>query len=319
MNTSREEISHIVQKELRYMINNVPEVQHELIGVMAQTFAMRSDLQIILSHLDAQGERSEALREDFNRQFADHTQRMDAFAQRMDHFAEVQAEHSKRMDHFAEVQVEHSKRMDHFAEVQVEHSKRMDHFAEVQAEHSQRMDAFAQRMDHFAEVQAEHSQRMDELREDFNRGFAHLSSRIDRLDESVSALNMSVSAMGARWGMMSESAFREGLIGVLKETGWHVKNYWKMDTRGIVFAEPDQVEIDVVIHNGAHSLIEIKSSVSRGDVEHFRRKVIFYEQEEDVKVERTLIISPMFGPRARELAQAKGMETYTSAYDVPGP
>ncbi len=86
-----------------------------------------------------------------------------------------------------------------------------------------------------------------------------------------------------------------------------------------VFAEPDQVEIDVVIHNGAHSLIEIKSSVSRGDVEHFRRKVIFYEQEEDVKVERTLIISPMFGPKARELAQAKGMETYTSAYDVPGP
>ena len=75
----------------------------------------------------------------------------------------------------------------------------------------------------------------------------------------------------------------------------------------------------MVIHNGTHLLIEIKSSVSRGDVEHFHRKIAFYEQEEGVKVKRALVISPMFGPRARELAQARGMETYTSVYDVPKP
>ncbi len=195
---------------------------------MAQTFSLRTDLQAVLERIDAQGARIEALREDFNRQFTDH------------------------------------------------------------------------------------SRRMDGLREDFNRGFAQLSDRMSRMEGTLGGL-------GARWGMMAESAFRDGLIGVLRDTGWHVENYRRVDTQGTVFAEPDQVEIDVVIHNGTHSLIEIKSSISRGDVEHFYRKIAFYEQEEDVEVERTLVISPMFGPGARELAQVRGMETYTSAYDVPSP
>jgi len=256
MTITREELPALVREELSRLLTSVPAVQYELIGVMAHTFAQRTDLQAVLEHIDAQGERIdaqgeriEALREDFNRQFA-------------------------------------------------EHSRRMDHFAAVQEEHSRRMDEF--------------SQRMNELREDFNRGFAHLSGRIDRMESTLGAL-------GARWGMMAESAFREGLIGVLRQTGWQVKNYRKMDTRGIVFAEPDQVEIDVVIHDGTHSLIEIKSSISRGDVEHFYRKVAFYEQEEGVKVERMLIISPMFDPRARKLALLRGMEVYSSAYDVSGP
>ena len=256
MTITREELPGLVREELTHLLTSVPAVQYELIGVMAHTFAQRTDLQAVLERIDAQGERIEeqgrrieALREDFNRQFADH-------------------------------------------------SRRMDHFAAVQEEHSRRMDAF--------------SQRMDELREDFNRGFAHLSDRMDQVESTLGAL-------GARRGLMSESAFREGLIGVLRETGWQVKNYRRMDTRGIVFKEPDQVEIDVVIHDGTHSLIEIKSSISRGDVEHFYRKVAFYEQEEDVKVGRMLMISPMFGPQARELAQSRGMETYTSAYDMPRP
>jgi hypothetical protein len=242
MTITREELPTLVREELTHLLTSVPAVQYELIGVMAQTFAQRTDLQAVLERIEAQGERIEALREDFNRQFAEHSRRMDEFSRRMDEF----------------------------------------------------------------------SRRMDELREDFNRGFAHLSGRMDRVESTLGAL-------GARWGMMAESAFREGLIGVLRETGWQVKNYRKMDTHGVVFREPDQVEIDVVIHNGTHSLIEIKSSISRGDVEHFQRKVTFYEQEEGVKVKRMLIISPMFGPRARELAQSRGMETYTSAYDVPRP
>ena len=260
MSISREEISTIVREELSYLITSVPAVRYELTGALAYTFALRTDLQAVLERIDAQGERIDALREDFNRQFAEHSRRMD----------EMRGDFNRQF---------------------VEHSRRMDHFAAVQEEHSRRM---------------------DELREDFNRGFAHLSGRIDRLEATVGGL-------GARWGMMAESAFREGLTGVLRETGWQVGHYRKMDTRGIVFKEPDQVEIDVVIHDGTHSLIEIKSSISRGDVEHFYRKIGFYEQEEGVQVERALVISPMFGPRARELAQARGMETYTSAYDVPGP
>ncbi|MEA3341185.1 MAG: DUF3782 domain-containing protein, partial [Chloroflexota bacterium] len=202
---------------------------------------------------------------------------------------------------------EHSKRMDHFAEVQVEHSKRMDHFAEVQAEHSKRMD-------HFAEVQAEHSKHIDALREDFNRGFNLLSERMDRGFKRVDA---HLGALGARWGTESESAFREGMADILAhETGLRVVNYLEMDPDGVVFDRPDQVEIDVVVQDGTHTLVEIKSSVSRADVAAFARKVKFYEREEGVESTRAIIISPMFAPRAREIAQELGMATFPSVYDV---
>ena len=65
-----------------------------------------------------------------------------------------------------------------------------------------------------------------------------------------------------------------------------------MDTEGQVFGQPDQVEIDVVIHDGDYWLLELKSSISRGDVSLFRRKVAFYEREEAVEVRRSILISP---------------------------
>jgi hypothetical protein len=124
-------------------------------------------------------------------------------------------------------------------------------------------------------------------------------------------------AIGARWGLESESAFRDGPASILaQETGLKVTRYHKMDTAGFVFGQPDQVEIDVVIQDGKHTLIEIKSSTSWQEVHNFARKVAFYEQEEGAEVRRMIIISPMLGPGAKELADELGIETFTSAYDV---
>ncbi len=179
-------------------------------------------------------------------------------------------------------------------------NQRMEEFAARQEEHSRRLD----------EMREDFNRRMDEMREDFNRGFIQLSKEIRDVD-------LHVQAMGARWGILAEDAFRAGIAGILtEETGLKVERYLKMDTKGQVFGQPDQVEIDVVIHNGDYWLLEVKSSISRGDVSIFQRKVAFYEQEEKVKVRRSIIISPYFDPGAQEQARALGMETYTSAREV---
>jgi hypothetical protein len=172
------------------------------------------------------------------------------------------------------------------------------------------MEDFNQRMTEFTKQREEHSRRMDELREDFNRGFTQHSREIRDVD-------LHVQALGARWGILTEGAFREGIAGILTaETGLKVERYLKMDTEGQVFGQPDQVEIDVVIHNGDCWLLELKSSISRGDVSLFQRKVAFYEREEGVEVKRSILISPYFDPGAEELARDLGIETYTSAREV---
>jgi len=84
-----------------------------------------------------------------------------------------------------------------------------------------------------------------------------------------------------------------------------------------VFGRPEQVELDVVIHNGTLILIEIKSSVSKADLYVFERKVRFYERRHECKAQRRIVISPMIDPRAREAGEQLRMELYADSADVP--
>ncbi len=190
----------------------------------------------------------------------------------------------------------------------------LDHLDALRQDFNQRMLEFAQRQDEFA-------QRLDAQREDFNQRMLEFAQRQDdfdqRLDERTRRLESHIGALGARWGIMAEESFRNGLTGILDDRfGMRVERFWQMDTTGQVFGRPDQVEIDVVVHDGEHWLMELKSSMSRGDVYLFERKVAFYEESKEVTAQRKIIISPMVERGAEEVARTLGIEVYTSAYDL---
>ncbi len=74
-----------------------------------------------------------------------------------------------------------------------------------------------------------------------------------------------IGALGSRWGLHAEEAFRNGLKGILEDSfGVEVLNVTEFDDAGEVFGSPDQVELDIIIRNGVLILCEIKSSMSRG-------------------------------------------------------
>ena len=59
---------------------------------------------------------------------------------------------------------------------------------------------------------------MNKLREDMIRGFELVERRIELVERHISAL-------GARWGLMAESAFRKSLRGLLeREFGFKVES-----------------------------------------------------------------------------------------------
>jgi hypothetical protein len=128
-------------------------------------------------------------------------------------------------------------------------------------------------------------------------------------------IDQTIGALGARWGMMSENAFRNALRGILEENfGVKVERVRYKDESGEVFGRPDQVELDVVIYDGQMLVCEIKSSASRADVYAFERKVRSYEKRVGRKADRAILISPMI--EDAELARRLGIEVYTSADDV---
>ena len=141
----------------------------------------------------------------------------------------------------------------------------------------------------------------------------HTDDRLTRFEKSLHA---SISALGARWGIRTEDSFRNAIQGIVSEfTDLQVEHFSIFDPAGEVFGRPDQVEIDVVIRNGQTIIGEIKSSISRGDVHLFDRKVKFYERLRGVNVSRKMIITPMLDYRARTLVDELGITVYSSAYD----
>ena len=138
--------------------------------------------------------------------------------------------------------------------------------------------------------------------------------RLDNFDSRLGAL-------GARWGLHSEEAFRSALQGILEKSfGVRVINLREWDDSGEVFGRPDQVELDVIIYNATLILCEIKSAVSKGDIALFNRKVKWYEQRHNRKADRCIVISPLADTRARQFARELGIEVYSFARDVrPGP
>ncbi|MGC8946316.1 MAG: PD-(D/E)XK nuclease family protein [Anaerolineae bacterium] len=265
----RETIRRILREELPRMVEEDQDFRYWLTGWIAETFPKRSEVEQALAQVL---EHLVALREDFNRQFALQSQRLEVVEQRL----EVVEQRLEVVE--------------------------------------QRLEVVEQRLDAF-------EQRMEELRQDFNRQMMRLVERHESLEQRVNQgfarLEATVGAIGARWGMMAEEAFRSGMAGILRDQfGWQVERLLMMDTEGFVFGHPDQVEIDIAIHDGAHWLIEIRSSMSKAEMYTFVRKVEFYERLRGVQVARRIVISPMIHPQAQKVAERLGIELYTSVYDV---
>ena len=126
--------------------------------------------------------------------------------------------------------------------------------------------------------------------------------------------DQTIGALGTRWGLYTEKSFRNALKGLLEETtSYRVLNVIEQDDDGVVFGWPAQIELDIVIQNGKFFIVEIKSSISGGDVATFVKKARFYEQRHNKKANALVIISPMIDDRAREFINNLGIMAYSYA------
>ena len=128
-----------------------------------------------------------------------------------------------------------------------------------------------------------------------------------------------IGGLGARWGLQSEAAFREGMEAILQEVGFTAERFLEYDAQGEVFGDPDQIELDVVVKNGKVIVIEIKSSLNKADVYYFKRKVAFYARKTGHQVDRKMIVTPYADPRALEAGIRFGVEIYTDVNNLPPP
>ena len=159
--------------------------------------------------------------------------------------------------------------------------------------------------------------------EEQNRRWDENSRRWDETLHEIRSIKtkheQSIGALGARWGIASEASFRAALQGILEDS-FHVQvlNVNEFDEEGMVFGRPDQVELDIIVLNGLLILCELKSSMSKGDMYIFERKVRFYEKRHQRIADRKIVISPMVDAKARIVAQALEIEVFSYSDEVTG-
>src|ERR671916_829824 len=139
------------------------------------------------------------------------------------------------------------------------------------ASRAETQDRFYELLNELRKDRAEYRREFDQVHQKFDQVHEELGrvhEEFGRVHEEIMALakkyDRGIGALGARWGLQSEAAFRNALAGILEESFkvqvLHINEY---DDQGIVFGQPDQVELDIIIQNGVLILCEIKSSIDK--------------------------------------------------------
>jgi hypothetical protein len=168
------------------------------------------------------------------------------------------------------------------------------------------------RLDEHGERMVKIEEELAKLREDMNRLREDMNKLREDMNRSFMLVERHISALGTRWGLMSEEAFKEGIKGLVeRELGFKVERWVKFDGEGFVYGYPSQVEVDVAIHYERLILMEVKSHVRTSDIYIFRRVAEFYEKVEGRKPARLIMVTPYADEKAMEASLRLGVEVYT--------
>jgi len=142
-----------------------------------------------------------------------------------------------------------------------------------------------------------------------DKRFEALMRRMDLLEKRI---DRKITMLGARWGLETEKSFRRAVKGLVEEVlGRGKVEKWKFyDEKGEVYGYPSEVEIDLLIRDEVHILVEVKASASSGDVVELWRIGGLYQRVTGIRP-RLVIITPFIDERAMKTAKELGVEVYT--------
>ncbi|MGQ4915345.1 MAG: PD-(D/E)XK nuclease family protein [Candidatus Asgardarchaeia archaeon] len=303
MNTSKEIAAKVVNEILKD-----DELKLKLAIALSSLLTSRKETNELLAEIKALREETRSvwieltrLREDFNKRFDAHEREMTELRKETNELRKetirLREEMLRLREDFNKRFVAHEREM---AELRKETTKLHEELARLREDFNKRFEAHEREMIKLREETNELRREMIKLREDFNKGMMELK--------------ITVNALGARWGIMSEETFRNALRGILeKRFNVKIKKWEAYDEKGIVFNIPSIIDIDVAIINKIDTLIEIKSHVRKSDVATLLRKAELYK-EVTGKEPKLIIVTPFIEDKAKEFALAKKITVYTSVY-----
>ncbi len=333
-----EEVGKIIYEQLPQIIRNQPEVRFVIWDMLSEKFASKDKtedrFEKILERMreyDKKFDKQIERMREYDKKFDDMMEEIKALEEKSDRkFEQVfkkLEENDRKFEQVFKKLEENDRKFEQVFKKLEENDRKFEQVFKKLEENDRKFEEQNRRFDKkFEEQNRRFDKKFEEQNRKFDKKFEEQNRKFDEKFEKMlneirnvdKRIDRTIGALGARWGLSSEHAFREAIKGVLEEyTDTRVERYLGFDNKGEVFGWPDQVEIDVVVKNGKLCLMEIKSSVSKNDVYVFGKKAAFYEKETGRKPDKKIIVSPMFGPGAQEFARKLKIETYTAPEDIP--
>ena len=258
-------------------------------------------LSEVLKRLDTIAEEQRALREEQVRLREEQTK----IWKEIESFREEQTRIWKEIQSLREEQTKTWEEIESFREEQTKIWKEIQGLREEQAKFREEQTKIWEEIQGLKEEQVR-------LREEQKRTWEEIERLRSDMERGFELVNRHISALGARWGLMAEEAFREGLRGLLEEElGLRVERWTAYDEEGYVYGYPSELEVDVAVVDGKTILVEISSHVRPSDVFEFRRKAEVYERKVGVKPHRLLMVTPYADDAALRAGMRLGVEIYT--------
>lgn len=134
---------------------------------------------------------------------------------------------------------------------------------------------------------------------------------MEELGRRMEQLARSISAIGARWGILTESTFRNAIKSLVEDYfGGKVDRWVYYDEEGEVFGHPAVIEVDLVVRDDKHILMEVKSNITKGDVYELWKAAQLYERKHGIKPELA-VVTAYIEDKAVELCRRLGVKVCT--------
>lgn len=116
---------------------------------------------------------------------------------------------------------------------------------------------------------------------------------LDRHSKILERLIAKIEAISLRYGVSTEEAFREAVKYLVEDLLkiYKVDKWIYYDKDGFVFGYPSVIEVDLLVKDKEHILVEYKAQVDKADVAELFRIGQLYERVTGIKP-RLLIVSP---------------------------
>jgi hypothetical protein len=337
---SDEEVISIIEKRLPEIIRKKPSLKGKLKDMFSDVFVEREDMVKILEELRLQRENSDRRFEEINKRFEEIDKRFEEMDKRFDALINELRQHRETTNkRFEENDKRFEALLNEFRQHREDTNKRFDALINELRQHRETTNKrfeendkrFEALLNEFRQHREDTNKRFDALinelrqhRETTNKRFEENDKRFDALlkefrkerEEMRNYVHNVISSIGSRWGEDIESAFREGIREILKKHfGADVKETYINDEGGIIKGYPAYYQVDLLITDDVHIIIDVKAQTSDLDVNKLHKIGMLYEKEKGIKPRLILLTGFVRKKAWEEVERANDVEIITSPYE----